>query len=168
MKSQFVLALVAAQAGLSFCAPHTGEASLDNMSLVKREEMAASCLKFLCCKNKKRDLEANQSLQGEAQAQCLTCWKFGICGTAVKEQDKDKIGKVSTEINQNIIKNNKDFQKGGFWISRGGQEYWVDTNSQYWEWTGGKHDTEQGQFRLGGDGEIKRGQGGKWYYTFLN
>ncbi|RCI15104.1 hypothetical protein L249_6597 [Ophiocordyceps polyrhachis-furcata BCC 54312] len=158
MKTQVILALVAT----SFGAPHTGEAS---MSLVKREEMAASCLKMLCCKNKKRHLE---NVEGEAEAQCLVCWKFGICSTPVREGSKDQIGKVSAEIDQNIVHNQDNFQDGGFWIRRGGREYWVGNNGKYWEWMGGDHDKSRGQFRLGGDGEIKRAQNGKWYYTFLD
>ncbi|RDA94844.1 hypothetical protein CP533_4232 [Ophiocordyceps camponoti-saundersi (nom. inval.)] len=168
MKTQVILALIATHAGLSIGAPHTGEATFNNMSLVKREEMAASCLKMLCCPNKKRDLDA---LQSNAQAQCLVCWKFGVCDKAVRENIPDKIGKVSTEIDSNIIHNNQNFQNGGFWVKRGGREYWVDNSGQYWEWMGtdGKNDLKnQNNFRLGGHGRVERGNGGKWYYTFLD
>ncbi|PHH85962.1 hypothetical protein CDD83_10936 [Cordyceps sp. RAO-2017] len=178
MKPGSITAAVLALAGNAIAAPSTmSESSLENMGLMKRDVSAAQCLKFLCCRNK-RDLSATESLQhqsAEAQATCLVCWKFGICGQAVRERPtkdgSDRAGRVRVEINQNIINNHQNFQNGGFWIQRGGREYWVDNNGQYWEWMGNDGDWDGGrreQFRMGGHGHVEKGRGGKWHYVFLD
>ncbi|PHH79468.1 hypothetical protein CDD80_4695 [Ophiocordyceps camponoti-rufipedis] len=162
---QGVAILLAALASFSLAAPHAGEASFDNMSLDKREDMAASCLKHLCCKNSKRDLEMDMDHQADAQTQCLVCWKLGICGTEKDGVPEDKPGKVTVDISKNISRP----ENGGFWIKHNGHEYWVDRAGKYWERMEGDHDMNSGRrgdFRLGGQGHVSRASEGRWQYTF--
>ncbi|PFH62488.1 hypothetical protein XA68_13390 [Ophiocordyceps unilateralis] len=164
MKSQGVFVFLATLVGVGLAAPHSGEASFDNMSLAKREDMAAACLQHLCCPNNKRDLETTQTLQAHqsaAAAQCLVCWKFGICGKKKAAVREGETAKVTVPIPENVIKNNKNFQKGGFWIEKGGRKYWVGENGQYYEWMGAG-----GSSRLGGHGHVGKGKDGQWEYTF--
>ncbi|KAF4589830.1 hypothetical protein GQ602_003719 [Ophiocordyceps camponoti-floridani] len=165
MMMQGITILLAALASLGLAAPHTGEFSFGNLTLNKREDMAASCLKHLCCKNSKRNLEMATDHQADAEAQCLICWKFGICGKRTDAVPEDNPGKVTVEISPNI----PNPENGGFWIKRDGREYWVDRSGKYWEWMGGDDDRNRGHrgdFRRGGKGHVSKGRGGRLVYTF--
>lgn len=94
---QGITILLAALASFGLAAPHTGEISFGNMTLNKREDMAASCLEHLCCKNSKRNLEMATDHQADAEAQCLVCWKFGICGKRTDAVPEDNPGKVTDD-----------------------------------------------------------------------
>ncbi|KAM4067230.1 hypothetical protein HRG_001213 [Hirsutella rhossiliensis] len=174
MKAQAIATVIVALAGNSIALPKMGDISLEEMGLEKRAVSAATCLRSLCCPNRKRDLQEHQKAQSpqkgqamssEQQAQCLICWSFGVCDRE-STQREGETGRVTVEVTNNIqnqASNNEN--PGGFWVRRRGRDYWIDQNGSYWEWKGGDDDGGSGNWRMGGHGTLTN-DGDRWNYVF--
>ncbi|EQL01514.1 hypothetical protein OCS_02774 [Ophiocordyceps sinensis CO18] len=194
MKLNFVAMIVMALAGNGLAAPNkmeesskaeqlaVGKASLAEMGLDSQAVTAAQCLKFLCCRGRKRDVQGTQIPEGsqrEAQATCLVCFGLGVCDRSQTIHESAPQPRVSVNVDS-IISNMNSFQENNIsennlWIPRNGHWYYYDGRGRYWEWMGDApgddFDFDQRFFprvshpnwRFGGRGRLHPGSRG---YTF--